>query len=74
MILMSNFTSIALECWKIYQASEVQKKETFPYYELKDSKTYAESETKEFDDIAYGYMSKAAIPILGCYAVYSVIY
>jgi hypothetical protein len=66
--------SIVLEIWKIIQASEVVKTEEFPYFSLKDNKDYAESETKEFDDIAMSFLSKAAIPVIGGYTVYSLFY
>ena len=53
-----------MECWK----------NTFPYFCVEDSATYAESETKEYDEIAMKYMSWAAAPIIVCYSIYSVMY
>lgn len=66
--------SIVLEVWKIIQASEVERTDSFPYFYLKDNKDYAESETKEFDDIAMGYLTKASIPVMGGYTIYSLFY
>lgn len=74
MIVVSTGFSILLEFWKIKTASKVVKLEKFPYYWLEDNEQYVESETKEYDDIAYTYMSYAAVPMLGGYAVYSVMY
>lgn len=74
MIILSTGASIGLEVWKIAQASKVIRIDSFPYFWFEDKETYADSETKEYDDIAYKYMSWAAIPMLGGYAVYSVLY
>ena len=48
--------------------------EKFPYFKLEDKEGYEDSETKEFDDIAMNYMFYLAIPLIGCYAVYSLFY
>lgn len=74
MILISTGANIGMECWKIKMASKFTRIESFPYFKLEDKDSYKESETKEFDNIAMGYMSKAAVPIILCYAVYSVFY
>lgn len=46
MILMSNVMGVALEGWKICQASTVVRIDTFPYVSITDSQSYSESETK----------------------------
>jgi len=74
MILLSTGSGIFMEIWKIKKASKITKKDTFPYFIVEDSDTYIQSDTKEFDDIAMGYMTYAAIPIVFCYAIYSVMY
>lgn len=74
MIVMSNGAAIFLELWKIKTASKVIKIDKFPYYWLEDNAQYVESETKEYDDIAYTYMGYASVPMLGGYAIYSVMY
>lgn len=74
MILLSTGSGILMEIWKIKKASKITKKDTFPYFIVEDSDTYIQSDTKEFDDIAMGYMTYAAIPIVFCYAIYSVTY
>jgi hypothetical protein len=74
MIVISTFAGIGLEFWKIVKASKVVQTKSFPYYWLEDKETYVDSDTKEYDDIAYNYMAYASIPILGGYAVYSVLY
>lgn len=74
MILLSSGSNILMECWKIKMASKVTYIEKFPYFKLEDKESYIESETAEYDRIAMGYMSKAAVPIILGYAVYSVLY
>lgn len=74
MIVISTGAGIGLEFWKIVKASKVVTIEKFPYYWLEDKETYTDTDTKEYDDIAYTYMSYASIPMLGGYAVYSVMY
>ena len=74
MILISQVFGIFLEIWKIKQASKFTWTQSFPYFKIEDSATYAESETKEYDEIAMKYMSWAAAPIIVCYSIYSVMY
>jgi hypothetical protein len=45
-----------------------------PKVRFSDKGSYVESETKAFDQMAYKYLSWALFPLLGCYAVYSLIY
>jgi len=74
MILLSSGFAIVLEAWKIFKASKVTITKKFPYIQIEDKDTYAKSETKEYDEIALGYMKKAAIPMLLCYGGYSIFY
>mmetsp|Transcript_13375 Transcript_13375/g.22768 ORF Transcript_13375/g.22768 Transcript_13375/m.22768 type:complete len:299 (-) Transcript_13375:32-928(-) len=74
MIVLSTGAGIALEFWKIIKASKVTRTDKFPYFCIDDKETYAESETKEFDAIAMKYMSWASVPIIVCYAIYSLLY
>lgn len=43
MILFSQCLAIVLGLWKIIQASELEHTESFPYFNLKDNKYYAQS-------------------------------
>ena len=74
MILLSTGSNIIMECWKIKMASKVSRIDKFPYFKLEDRESYVESETKVYDKIAMGYMTYAAIPIVGGYAIYSMLY
>ncbi|ETE61569.1 Cleft lip and palate transmembrane protein 1-like protein, partial [Ophiophagus hannah] len=46
----------------------------FPRLTFKDKSTYIESSTKIYDDMAFRYLSWILFPLLGCYAVYSLLY
>uniref|UniRef100_G1QMI5 CLPTM1 regulator of GABA type A receptor forward trafficking n=1 Tax=Nomascus leucogenys TaxID=61853 RepID=G1QMI5_NOMLE len=46
----------------------------FPRLSFKDKSTYIESSTKVYDDMAFRYLSWILFPLLGCYAVYSLLY
>uniref|UniRef100_A0A8C3XAK2 CLPTM1 regulator of GABA type A receptor forward trafficking n=2 Tax=Passeriformes TaxID=9126 RepID=A0A8C3XAK2_9PASS len=46
----------------------------FPCPSFKDKSTYVESSTKVYDDMAFRYLSWILFPLLGCYAVYSLLY
>lgn len=46
----------------------------FPRPTFKDKSTYVESSTKVYDDMAFRYLSWILFPLLGCYAVYSLLY
>jgi len=54
----------------------VTKIDKFPYFKFEDKESYASgtNKTKEYDEIAMGYMSYACVPIIIGYSIYSVIY
>lgn len=74
MIVISSGSGIFLDIWKIKKASKVTKIDAFPYFKVEDADGYKESATKEYDEIAMGYMRWASIPMIGGYAIYSVMY
>ena len=74
LILLTTGLEAVLGVWKIYMASKVVIKDTFPYLSIQDNDSYAQNETKEYDEIAMSYMTKAVIPILVCYSIYSFLY
>lgn len=41
---------------------------------FKEKGSYAESSTKEYDRVAFSYLSKVLFPLLAGYAVYSLVY
>ncbi|KAH3847763.1 putative lipid scramblase CLPTM1 [Dreissena polymorpha] len=71
---------LLIEIWKIHKVINVRVDREdrllglIPKIKMEDKSTYAESHTKEYDAMAFKYLSWLLFPMLGCYAVYSLIY
>ncbi|PTU18785.1 hypothetical protein P175DRAFT_0503590 [Aspergillus ochraceoroseus IBT 24754] len=85
MILGSQGFGILLEAWKITKTVDVRLRPPpagsfysfLPYvivFEDKHQLTETEKKTQEYDEIAFRYLYIAAVPLLGAYAVYSLMY
>ena len=82
MILLGQGMGILLEAWKITKTVDVRIREAepgsfIPYkitFEDKHKLSETEEKTKEYDEIAFRYLYLIAIPLLGAYAVYSLVY
>ncbi|KAI9786959.1 MAG: hypothetical protein M1839_005190 [Geoglossum umbratile] len=84
MILFGQGMSILLEAWKITKTVDVRIRASppgassyLPYritFEDKHKLSVTEQKTKEYDEIAFKYLYMVAVPLLGAYAVYSVLY
>lgn len=82
MILLGQGMGILLEAWKITKTVDVRVRAAesgsfLPYkitFEDKHKLSETEEKTKEYDEIAFRYLYLVAIPLLGAYAVYSLIY
>lgn len=78
-VVISCFVGLIIECWKITKVVDIKKDPErkwgpFPAIIFQDKSTYIESETREYDKLAFKYLSWALFPLLACYAVYSLIY
>lgn len=82
MILFSQGMGILLEAWKITKTVDVRvrpaaESDWLPYkitFEDKHKLSETEKKTQEYDEIAFRYLYLVAIPLLGAYAVYSLVY
>ncbi|CAG8571160.1 14794_t:CDS:10 [Funneliformis caledonium] len=80
MILIGQGISVAIEVWKIKKAVDVKinPSQGFFKYSIKfvDKHKLSESEekTKEYDRLAFKYLSWIAYPLLTSYAIYSLVY
>ncbi|KAL8924556.1 MAG: hypothetical protein Q9172_002640 [Xanthocarpia lactea] len=82
MILIGQGMGILLEAWKITKTVDVRIREAtpdswLPYkvtFEDKHKLSETEEKTKEYDQIAFRYLYMVAVPLLGAYAVYSLLY
>ncbi|KAK7493479.1 hypothetical protein BaRGS_00015379 [Batillaria attramentaria] len=79
-VKISIFIGLCIEIWKIHKVVNI---ETFPGEKMFGviprvsvafKSTYTETPTKEYDRLAFRYLSWALYPLLGCYAVYSLLY
>ncbi|KAI9822245.1 MAG: hypothetical protein M1832_003068 [Thelocarpon impressellum] len=81
-ILMGQGFGILLEAWKITKTVDVRVRPAaagawLPYrvtFEDKHKLSETEEKTKEYDEIAFRYLYMVAVPLLGAYAAYSVLY
>jgi Cleft lip and palate transmembrane protein 1 (CLPTM1) len=85
MILAGQGFGILLEAWKITKTVDVRLREPgpesrfsfLPYvvvFEDKHKLTETEKKTQEYDEIAFKYLYIVAVPLLGVYAIYSLVY
>lgn len=75
-ILASSFVGILIEFWKISKAMDVTVDRTgpIPRLRIKDRASYAESDTKKYDDQAIKYLSWALYPCVFAFGVHSLMY
>lgn len=79
-VQVSVFIGVLIDLWKITKVMDVRldREHTvaglLPRPTFKDKSTYVESSTKVYDDMAFRYLSWILFPLLGCYAVYSLLY
>jgi len=80
MIIFTQFLGVAIEAWKITKAVDIalipNPGSVFPYkLKITDKHVLSEDEkkTKEYDALAFRYVSYVAVPTLACYTVYSLV-
>ncbi|XP_001602053.1 cleft lip and palate transmembrane protein 1 homolog [Nasonia vitripennis] len=71
---------LLIEIWKINKVVDIKVDRStkvlgiFPKLTFQDKGSYSESSTKEYDRLAFKYLSWALYPLLGGYAIYSLMY
>ncbi|XP_055519649.1 putative lipid scramblase CLPTM1 [Leucoraja erinacea] len=79
-VQVSVFIGLLIDLWKITKVMDVKLDREnkvagiIPRLTFKDKSTYVQSSTKIYDDMAFKYLSWILFPLLGCYAVYSLLY
>ncbi|XP_059485713.1 putative lipid scramblase CLPTM1 [Neocloeon triangulifer] len=78
-VRISCFVGLGIEIWKIHKVMDVKVGEQkilgfIPRIEFKDKGSYVNSSTRQYDMMAYKYLSWALFPLLGGYCVYSLLY
>lgn len=80
MIKISCFIGLGIEVWKIQKVVNVSITRQnllfgfLPRITFSDKGSYVESSTKQYDNLAFKYLSWLCFPLLIAYGVYSVIY
>ncbi|KAF9904062.1 hypothetical protein EC991_003095 [Linnemannia zychae] len=81
MILIGQGVGLAIELWKVKKALKVDIVRSTTgmlpwrfHFNTSEPLTDLEEKTKEYDEEAFKYLTYAAFPLLGCYAIYSVMY
>ncbi|KPM04756.1 cleft lip and palate transmembrane protein 1-like protein, partial [Sarcoptes scabiei] len=80
MIRVSVFIGLLIELWKIKKVVDFEliPNEKFlglvPRFRIKDKGSYVESSTKEYDTLAFKYLSWVLFPLFVGYVIYSLIY
>ncbi|KAL3081305.1 hypothetical protein niasHT_039782 [Heterodera trifolii] len=80
LIKMSIGFGLLIELWKIPKCLNVEIIRSEPIFgfipriRFSDKGSYVESATKDYDHMAFKYLSWALFPLLGSYAVYSLVY
>ncbi|KAK6181369.1 hypothetical protein SNE40_009235 [Patella caerulea] len=79
-VRISIFVGLGIEIWKIHKVMDVKldrERKLFgiiPRITIKDKSSYTESNTKQYDMLAFKYLSWLLYPLILCYAVYSLLY
>nr|SVE90406.1 EOG090X032C [Daphnia sinensis] len=79
MIRISCFIGLGIEVWKIHKVVDVKIDRANPVWgffpvRFADKSSYVHSHTKEYDALAFKYLSWALYPLLIGYAIYSLVY
>lgn len=72
LIRISCFVGLGIEFWKIWKVVDIKfegGRLTF-----KDKSSYVESSTREYDKLAYKYLSWVCFPLLAGYSIYALLY
>lgn len=79
-VRLSVFVALLIEIWKIHKVVNIEVHRDqklfgiIPKISFSDKGSYVESSTKQYDMLAFRYLSWALFPLLGCYACYSLLY
>lgn len=79
-VKLSVGVGLLIEMWKIPKCLNISVDRTnkifgvIPRVRFSDKGSYVESETKQFDELAFKYLSWVLFPLLGGYAIYSLVY
>ncbi|CAN8022263.1 unnamed protein product [Ixodes persulcatus] len=80
LVRLSVFVGLLIDIWKIHKVVNISLDRenrlfgVFPRVRMADKTTYVDSSTREYDTMAFKYLSWALFPLLAAYCVYSLMY
>ncbi|KAK9885721.1 hypothetical protein WA026_012490 [Henosepilachna vigintioctopunctata] len=72
LVRISCFVGLAIELWKVYKVVDVKFEDG--RLSLQNKSSYVESSTKQYDDLAFKYLSWICFPLLIGYSIYALLY
>lgn len=72
LVRISCFVGLCIELWKTNKVVDIKFENG--WIKFSDKSSYVESSTREYDDLAYKYLSWLCFPLLGGYIIYSLLY
>lgn len=72
LVRISCFVGLGIELWKVYKVVDVKFENG--RFSLQNKSSYVESSTKQYDDLAFKYLSWICFPLLIGYSIYALLY
>ncbi|KAF5300041.1 hypothetical protein FQR65_LT09298 [Abscondita terminalis] len=72
LIRISCFVGLGIELWKINKVIDIKFENG--WIQFKDKGSYVESSTRQYDELAFKYLSWVCFPLLAGYGVYALLY
>ncbi|XP_046847536.1 cleft lip and palate transmembrane protein 1 homolog [Xenia sp. Carnegie-2017] len=79
-VIISCFIGLLIEIWKINKVVDIKVDRSNPIYgfipriNISDKQSYTESSTRQYDTMAFKYLSWLLFPLLFGYSIYSLLY
>lgn len=72
LVRISCLVGLGIEVWKIKKVVDIKFENYWIYF--KDKGSYVESSTRQYDNLAFKYLSWVCFPLLAAYSVYALLY
>lgn len=72
LVRISCFVGLAIEVWKIKKVVDIKFENYWIY--ITDKGSYVESSTRQYDELAFKYLSWVCFPLLAAYSTYALLY
>lgn len=72
LVRVSCFVGLCIEIWKIKKVVDIKFENGWVYF--KDKGSYVQSSTRQYDELAFKYLSWVCFPLLAAYSIYALLY